>query len=90
MKGCYDAIIVGARVSGAATGLLLARAGARVLILDRDSEIGDTLSTHALMRPTVELLSAWGILEGSAAVMKGDVVAHPAPLGHPSSRPFGE
>ena len=63
MKARYDAIIVGARVSGAATGLLLARAGARVLILDRDPVIGDTLSTHALMRPAVELLAAWGILD---------------------------
>ena len=63
MKARYDAIIVGARVSGAATGLLLARAGARVLILDRDPVIGDTLSTHALMRPAVELLGAWGILD---------------------------
>ncbi|TPE52677.1 NAD(P)/FAD-dependent oxidoreductase [Amaricoccus solimangrovi] len=58
----YDAIIVGARVAGAATGLLLARAGARVLILDREAEIGDTLSTHALMRPAVELLGEWGLL----------------------------
>lgn len=61
--GHYDAIIVGARVSGAATGLLLARAGAKVLIVDRNAEIGDTLSTHALMRPAVELLNNWGLLE---------------------------
>lgn len=59
----YDAVIVGARVSGAATGLLLTRAGARVLIVDRDVAIGDTLSTHALTRPAVELLSAWGLLD---------------------------
>ena len=51
----YDAVIVGARVAGAATALLLARAGARVLLVDRAPEIGDTLSTHALMRPAVEL-----------------------------------
>jgi flavin-dependent dehydrogenase len=59
----YDALIVGARVAGAATGLRLAAAGARVLIVDRDVAIGDTLSTHALMRPGVELLSRWGLLE---------------------------
>ncbi len=59
----YDALIVGARVAGAATGLRLAAAGARVLIVDRDVAIGDTLSTHALMRPAVELLSRWGLLE---------------------------
>ena len=61
-KGTYDAVIVGARVAGAATGLLLARAGARVLLVDREAEIGDTLSTHALMRPAVELLAGWGLL----------------------------
>lgn len=63
----YDAVIVGARVAGAATGLLLARAGARVLIVDRDAGIGDTLSTHALMRPAVELLASWGLVDGLVA-----------------------
>jgi 2-polyprenyl-6-methoxyphenol hydroxylase-like FAD-dependent oxidoreductase len=63
-RKAYDAVIVGARVAGAATGLLLARAGARVLIVDRDAAIGDTVSTHALMRPAVELLSRWGLLGG--------------------------
>ncbi|WP_096788129.1 NAD(P)/FAD-dependent oxidoreductase [Rhodobacter sp. CZR27] len=63
----YDAIIVGARVAGAATALLLARAGARVLIVDRDPAIGDTLSTHALMRPAVGLLERWGLLDGLVA-----------------------
>ncbi|WP_421851522.1 NAD(P)/FAD-dependent oxidoreductase [Oricola sp.] len=59
----YDALIVGARVAGAATGMLLARAGWRVLIVDREDKIGDTLSTHALMRPAVMLLDAWGLLD---------------------------
>ena len=63
----YDAIIVGARVAGAATGMLLARAGAKVLIVDREAEIGDTLSTHALMRPAVSLLAQWGLLKQIAA-----------------------
>lgn len=59
----YDAVIVGTRVAGAATALLLARAGVRVLLIDRAPEIGDTLSTHALMRPAVDLLAAWGLLD---------------------------
>lgn len=59
----YDAVIIGARCAGAATGMLLARAGAKVLIVDRDARIGDTLSTHALMRPAVSLLSAWGLID---------------------------
>lgn len=31
----YDVIVVGARVSGASTAMLLSRAGHRVLLLDR-------------------------------------------------------
>ncbi len=63
----HDAVIVGARVAGAATALCLARAGARVLLVDRAPEIGDTLSTHALMRPAVDLLAGWGLLDALVA-----------------------
>lgn len=59
----YDAIIIGARCAGAATGMLMARNGARVLIVDRETEMFDTLSTHALMRPAVTLLDQWGLLD---------------------------
>jgi 2-polyprenyl-6-methoxyphenol hydroxylase-like FAD-dependent oxidoreductase len=58
----YDAIIVGGRAAGAATGLVLARAGAKVLILDRSTHGSDTTSTHALMRAGVLQLSRWGLL----------------------------
>lgn len=58
----YDALIVGARCAGSATALQLARAGARVLMIDRDLPESDTLSTHALMRPAVTLLNDWGLL----------------------------
>ena len=66
-KNQYDAIIIGARVAGAATALLLARAGASVLLVDRAHEIGDTLSTHALMRSAVHLLWQWDVLDPIAA-----------------------
>lgn len=59
----YDVIVVGARVAGAATALLLARAGHRVLVLDRARRGSDTLSTHALMRPAVLQLERWGLLD---------------------------
>ena len=59
----YDAIIIGARCAGSATALLLSRAGARVLLVDRDQPGNDTLSTHALMRPAVQLLHDWGVLD---------------------------
>jgi menaquinone-9 beta-reductase len=58
----YDVVVVGARCAGAATGMLLARAGLSVLLLDRARDGTDTLSTHALMRAGVLRLHHWGIL----------------------------
>ncbi len=59
----YDAVVVGARAAGAATAMLLARAGRRVLVLDRSRYGADTLSTHALMRGGVLQLHRWGLLD---------------------------
>jgi flavin-dependent dehydrogenase len=59
----YDVVVVGARAAGAATAMLLARQGLRVLLVDRDRYGTDTLSTHALMRGSVFLLSQWGLLD---------------------------
>ncbi len=59
----YDAIVVGARAAGAATAMLLARHGRRVLIVDRGRYGADTLSTHALMRGGVLQLHRWGLLD---------------------------
>ena len=56
----YDAIVVGARCAGSATAMLLARAGLRVLLLDRAHPGRDTLSTHALMRAGVLQLRPLG------------------------------
>ena len=47
----YDVIIVGARVAGSATALLLARRGLKVLVLDRATFPSDTLSTHQVQVP---------------------------------------
>ena len=58
-----DVIVVGARAAGAATALLLARAGLRVLVVDRSRYGADTLSTHALLRGGVVQLHRWGLLE---------------------------
>ena len=58
----YDAVVVGGRVAGASTALLLARGGARVAVLERSGPGRDTLSTHGLMRAGVLQLSRWGIL----------------------------
>lgn len=59
----YDAIIIGARCAGAATAMLLARRGMKVLVLDRAKQGSDTMSTHALMRGAVIQLDRWGLLD---------------------------
>jgi 2-polyprenyl-6-methoxyphenol hydroxylase-like FAD-dependent oxidoreductase len=63
----FDVIVVGSRAAGTATAMLLARGGLRTLLLD-DRPLGsDTLSTHALMRGGVLLLSRWGLLDDIVA-----------------------
>ncbi|MGE0555352.1 MAG: NAD(P)/FAD-dependent oxidoreductase [Gemmatimonadales bacterium] len=59
----YDAVVAGARCAGAATAMLLARQGLRVLVVDPMRRGSDTLSTHALMRGAVLQLHRWGVLD---------------------------
>jgi len=66
----YDVVVVGGRVAGASTALLLARSGARVAVVERGLD-RDTVSTHALMRAGVLQLGRWGVL--------GDIVAAGTP-----------
>jgi len=61
--GEYDAVVVGARPAGAATAMLLGRAGRRVLLVDRAEYGADTLSTHALLRGGVLQLHRWDLLD---------------------------
>src|SRR5690242_8840124 len=63
----YDTVVVGARPAGAATAMLLARAGLRVLVVDRSRQGTDALSTHALVRGGVLQLARWGLLDEVAA-----------------------
>jgi 2-polyprenyl-6-methoxyphenol hydroxylase-like FAD-dependent oxidoreductase len=58
-----DVVIVGARIAGAATAMLLASRGLRVALIDRSRLASDTLSTHALMRAGVMQLHRWGLLD---------------------------
>jgi flavin-dependent dehydrogenase len=58
-----DAIVVGGRCAGAATAMLLARGGMRVLVVEAAQPGADTLSTHALMRGGVLQLHRWGLLD---------------------------
>src|SRR5262249_33160168 len=62
-RSSYDAVIVGARCAGAATAMLLARAGLAVLVVEQGTRGADTLSTLALMRAGVLQLSRWGLLD---------------------------
>jgi flavin-dependent dehydrogenase len=59
----HDVVVVGGRVAGAATAMLLARSGLRVAVLERGRYGSDTVSTHALMRAGVLQLSRWDLLD---------------------------
>ncbi len=59
----YDAIVVGARCAGSPTGMLLARKGYRVLVVDRATFPSDTISTHLVHPPGVASLRRWGLLD---------------------------
>jgi 2-polyprenyl-6-methoxyphenol hydroxylase-like FAD-dependent oxidoreductase len=60
----YDIIVVGARCAGSSVGMLLARRGHRVLILDRNQFPSDRLaSTHMVWHSGAEHLSRWGLLD---------------------------
>ncbi len=61
-RDSFDVVVVGGRVAGASTALLLARAGARVALVERSAPGTDTVSTHAFMRAGVLQLSRWGVL----------------------------
>lgn len=63
----YDVVVAGARCAGASTAMLLARMGARVLLVDPLPPGRDTLSTHALMRVGVLQLHRWGLLDAVKA-----------------------
>jgi 2-polyprenyl-6-methoxyphenol hydroxylase-like FAD-dependent oxidoreductase len=64
MSAAWDVVVVGGRVAGASTAMLLARAGLRVLCVERTRFGSDTLSTHALMRGGTLQLAKWGLLDG--------------------------
>ena len=58
----YDAIVIGARVAGAPTAMLLAKKGYRVLLLDRATFPSDTVSTHMITVEGSAQLRRWGLL----------------------------
>ena len=59
----YDVIVVGARVAGSPTAMLLAREGYRVLLLDKATFPSETLSTHMITVAGSAQLRRWGLLD---------------------------
>ena len=63
MSATFDVIVVGARCSGSPAAMLLARAGHRVLLVDRATFPSDTVSTHMVHPPGIAALARWGLLD---------------------------
>jgi flavin-dependent dehydrogenase len=59
----HDVVVVGARVAGSATAMLLARLGHDVVVVDQATFPSDTVSTHSIARSGVVQLRRWGLLE---------------------------
>ena len=59
----YDAIVIGARCAGAATAMLLARAGVDVLLVDRARFPSEIPHGHFIHRHGPGRLARWGLLE---------------------------
>src|SRR5262245_55279381 len=67
LMSAYDAVVIGGRVAGAPTAMLLARRGHNVLLVDRAAFPSDTISTHLIHPPGVTLLRSWGLLDALTA-----------------------
>jgi flavin-dependent dehydrogenase len=63
----YDTIVVGARCAGSSLAMLLARRGARVLLVDRATFPADILHGHFIHRHGPRRLRDWGLLSKVAA-----------------------
>jgi 2-polyprenyl-6-methoxyphenol hydroxylase-like FAD-dependent oxidoreductase len=63
----FDVAIVGARCSGSSLGMLLARQGARVLLVDRATFPSDIPHGHFIHRHGPARLHRWGVLDQIAA-----------------------
>lgn len=59
----YDVIVVGARVAGSPTAMLLSRKGYRVLLVDRMRFPSDMMSSHYIHAHGVARLNRWGLLD---------------------------
>jgi flavin-dependent dehydrogenase len=67
VRTMWDVLVVGARCAGAAAALRFARAGHRVLVLDKGRLGSETLSTHVLVPPAIARLDALDLLAEARA-----------------------
>ncbi|WP_406422718.1 NAD(P)/FAD-dependent oxidoreductase [Streptomyces sp. NBC_00873] len=71
MSGCirdvptedFDVVIVGARCAGSTLGVLLARRGLRVAVLDQAAQIRSTLSSNILQADSLAFLDRLGVMD---------------------------
>lgn len=80
----YDVIVVGARVAGSPTAMLLARKGYKVLLVDKATFPSDTLSSHQLQIPGSVLLKKWGLLDQVLATDPGPACGASFDMGYAS------
>ena len=59
----HDVVVVGGRVAGSATAMLLAHLGHDVVIVDQACFPSDTVSTHSIARSGVVQLRRWGLVD---------------------------
>jgi flavin-dependent dehydrogenase len=72
----YDVIIVGARVAGSSLARLLAKRGARILLVDRARFPSDTLNGHYIQAAGTRYLARWGLLDRVLADAAAPVRRH--------------
>jgi 2-polyprenyl-6-methoxyphenol hydroxylase-like FAD-dependent oxidoreductase len=63
MHSVYNIIVIGARVGGASTAMLLARKGYKVLLVDRAPYGSDIAHGHYIHKGGPRLLRKWGLLD---------------------------
>jgi flavin-dependent dehydrogenase len=90
----HDVVIVGGRVAGAATAMLLARLGHDVAVVDQASFPSDTVSTHSIARSGVVQLRRWGLLDevldsGAPAIRQVTFHAHGESISRPIKHKAG-
>ncbi|MCA0268098.1 MAG: geranylgeranyl reductase family protein [Bacteroidetes bacterium] len=91
MPEMYDALVVGAGPGGATTAAFLARAGRRVLLVDKETFPRDKVCGDALSGKTADVLRRLGLVDAvrSGAAISSWGIVFSGPYGAQVSIPFG-